>query len=117
MYKWRNKCYQCGRPIFLYFDMYEYHNEEEEIIHKFNEFKKILPFSLYHNDICYKFYGLKLTKVCYSCYENKLLYSPKVQMLREIGQRVKFMHKSYTKTEQEIKNWNRLFMRYLKNNV
>uniref|UniRef100_A0A6C0JVS2 Uncharacterized protein n=1 Tax=viral metagenome TaxID=1070528 RepID=A0A6C0JVS2_9ZZZZ len=96
--------------------MHEYHNEEE-VIDKFIAFKRIIPFSLYHNCPYYKFYGLKIYRVCYSCFENKLMYCPRIQMLREIGQRVKFMKKSYTKTEEEIENWNRLFSRYLKNSV
>lgn len=109
---WDYRCYQCHNPINLRFEY-----ETEDQVDAFIKFKKQLVFSTVHNSMFYKFYGLKVKRVCYSCFSNKIHVSPKILRDREIGLKVKMVDKSYSKTENNIFLWNRLFRRYLKNSV
>ena len=70
-----------------------------------------------HATMYLKFYGLRVKRVCAHCFHNKLNLSPQNIMNREIGKKVKFEKKSYTKTAEQINTWNRHFYRYLKNCV
>ena len=53
----------------------------------------------------YSFVGLKLERVCYSCFVNKDKIQPKLLRLREIGQLTHIAPRSKSKTQKEIVQW------------
>lgn len=112
-FKWRHKCFQCDRPVDVYFSM----DGDYRLIAPFFLFHSRVPLHYQHNKMYYKFYGLKVKRVCYGCFSNKLNFNPQVDLQRRIGMRVQFLPKNYAKTSEEIENWNKMFSRYLKNRL
>ena len=111
-FAWERLCYKCHRPICVYVNT----DDPGLLIHAVRFYMDV-PIDLTYNTMYLKFYGLRVKRVCAHCFHNKLNLSPQNIMNREIGKKVKFEKKSYTKTAEQINTWNRHFYRYLKNCV
>lgn len=68
-------------------------------------YKKIRPLHLYNNLTMYSFVGLKVKRVCYACFLNKVKIGPKSLRSREIGHIKHFAPRSKSKTRIEIVQW------------
>jgi len=112
-FKWKHKCFQCDRPVAVYFSM----NGDYGLIRPFVNFYSKVPLSYKYNDMYYKFYGLKVKRVCYGCFKDKLKFNPRIEAQRSIGQPVQLRPKNYAKTQEQIELWNSLFREYLKNRI
>ena len=98
--KWTAVCYKCEAPL------------DPRIMARgfetklfVREYKKIRPLFLDNNMTMYSFVGLKLERVCYSCFINKVKIGPKFLRLRENGQIRHFAPRSTSKTRTEIIQW------------
>ena len=91
---WLYTCYMCSCPMNVYciFD-------EMSTFKYFRSFAGHRRFCLENNVFLYKFFGLKVKRVCYGCYKVK---KPNLAM-REIGKRTPFINNS--KTREDIYNW------------
>lgn len=111
--KWTSVCYRCEAPL-----------EPRVVIHGrinktfFWAYTHIRPIFLANNSQYYSFVGLKLKKVCYACFKNKVKIGPKSLRCREIGHIRNFAPRSKAKTETEIVQWfDGLLRRAYKNNL
>lgn len=98
--KWNSICYKCEAPL------------EPKIIVKGDlnksflyKYKQIRPIFMGNNCTFYSFVGLKLKRVCYSCFKNKVKIQPKLLRYREIGHIKNFAPRSKAKTREEIVLW------------
>lgn len=98
--KWKHVCHKCQAPL------------DPSIIARTKEsrvflrwYRHIRPIFMMNNDSRYSFIGLKLYRVCFSCF--KLKTKPSVQNLksRELGLVKRVIPKSKAKTEEEICTW------------
>jgi hypothetical protein len=64
----------------------------------------------------YKFYGLKVKRVCSWCFQEKIKYNPRIDALRQTGmiRHIKFENKS--KSRERIGAWFYMFERLMKKN-
>lgn len=98
--KWTSVCYKCEAPL------------EPKLLAKgsvnkafIRAYRKIRPLFLDNNVTCYSFVGLKIKRVCYPCFINKVTIEPKLLRLREIGYIKHFAPRSKAKTQTEIVQW------------
>lgn len=98
--KWTSVCYKCEAPIKPRVVVRGRINKSF-----FLEYTNIRPLFLANNMLCYSFVGLKLEKVCYACFINKVKIGPKSLRSREIGHIRNFAPRSKAKTEAEIVQW------------
>lgn len=98
--KWTAVCYKCQAPLDPKIVTNGFQNK---LFVK--EYKKIRPLFLDNNMTMYSFVGLKLKRVCYACFINKVKITPKCIKLREIGQFKHFAPRSKSKTQTEIVQW------------
>ena len=98
--KWHSVCHTCDAPLEPKIMTREYVNKLF-----IREYKKIRPLFLDNNLIMYSFVGLKLERVCYACFVNKVKIGPKSLRLREIGRLKHLARRSISKTQTEIVQW------------
>ena len=111
--KWTSICYKCEAPL------------EPRVVARgsvnksfVREYNRIRPIFLDNNLTFYTFVGLKLKRVCYSCFKNKVKIEPKLLQYREVGYIRNFAPRSKAKTESEIVQWfDGLLRRAHKNNL
>lgn len=111
--KWTSVCYKCEAPL-------EPRVVARGFINKsfVREYINIRPIFLGNNSMFYTFVGLKLRKVCYWCFKNKVKIEPKLLRYREVGHIRNFAPRSKAKTEAEIVQWfDGLLRRAYKNNL
>lgn len=98
--KWCSTCYKCDAPLEP--AVISESRAERKFV---GEYKKIRPIFLWNNMFAVTFVGLKLKRVCYSCYVNKVKIQPKLVRLRECGQLKHIAPRSKSKTQSEIVQW------------
>lgn len=98
--KWTSVCYRCEAPL-------DPRVMSRGFVNKLfvKEYRKIRPLFLDNNMTMYSFVGLKLKRVCYACFINKVKIGPKLVRSREIGQHTHFAPRSKSKTQTEIVQW------------
>lgn len=98
--KWTSVCYKCEAPLEPRLLARGYVNKSF-----IRAYKYIRPIFLGNNSMYYSFVGLKLKRVCYSCFKNKVKITPKSLLSREIGHIRNFAPRSKAKTQEEIVQW------------
>lgn len=98
--KWTAVCYTCEAPLDP-----KLMAKESTARHFIKEYRKIRPIFLDNNMTMYSFMGLKLKRVCYACFVNKVRVQPKLLRLREIGHLKHLAPRSISKTQTEIVQW------------
>lgn len=114
-FRWERQCFQCGRPVDVYFD----DNGCLDTMIKSMAFFIKNPIDLDYNVSLLKFYGMKVKRVCFGCFQNKLHFNPNVMRERETGMKPKrqILPKIYTRTTEQICRWNLRLDKDLKNSV
>lgn len=111
--KWTSVCHKCEAPLNPSVIARGYINKSFV-----REYSRIRPIFLLNNEMYYSFIGLKLKRVCYACFVNKVKITPKLLMFREIGDIKRFAPRSKAKTTAEIVHWfDGLLRRAHKNNL
>lgn len=98
--KWHTTCYKCEAPLDPKLMARGYANKLF-----IREYRRIRPIFLDNNETYYSFVGLKLKRVCYACFLNKVKIGPKLLRQREIGQLKHLAPRSKSKTQTEIVQW------------
>ena len=98
--KWTSVCYKCEAPLDPRLMARGYVNKS--FIRAYN---RIRPIFLGNNSMYYSFVGLKLQRVCYGCFKNKVKIGPKSLRSREMGHIRNFAPQSKAKTEGELVQW------------
>lgn len=98
--KWTSVCYKCEAPL------------EPRVLARghvnrsfIRAYNRIRPIFLGNNSMFYSFVGLKLERVCYGCFMDKVKIGPKLLRRRDIGQLVHIAPRSKAKTVQELTQW------------
>jgi len=101
-------CFSCNAPLDPYIKSNNY--EVRELI---RQYRRIKPLWLYNNEMYYKFYGLKLKRVCYSCFIN--IKKPNIKVLRdiEIGKLKPLPKKSLAMNKTSLLLWYDSLRRYI----
>ena len=104
--EWKNVCYLCQNPVNIKVCPYV---PSEKFVECFRVFKELRPIMFIHNLSIYKFFGMKIRRVCMSCYEGQPERVPvRYLMLREItGKQMRVS--SGSKTAVELRDWFRAF--------
>jgi hypothetical protein len=98
--KWTSVCHTCEAPLEPRFMARGYVNKSF-----IRAYKRIRPIFLDNNAMYYSFVGLKVHRVCYGCFKNKVRPDPKSLRCRELG-RIRYLApRSKAKTEAELVQW------------
>jgi len=108
---WLHNCYQCECPLDIH-----YFFETSHDFKLFLKYKTIFPLFLKSNRTMYKFYGLRVHRVCAWCFHTKIRYNPRIDALRQIGVIKNICPKSKSKTKDRIGAWFYMFERLMKKN-
>ena len=106
---WLYTCHQCHCPLDIH-----YHFDTYDEFKLMTKYKKLFPFFLDANASMYKFYGLKVYRVCTYCFKNKVVYNPRKDALRQIGLIRNLVPRNKCKTKNEIGAWFYMFERLVK---
>lgn len=104
--EWKNVCYLCQNPVNIKVCPYV---PSEKFVECFRVFKELRPIMFIHNLSIYKFFGMKIHRVCMSCYEGQPERVPiRYLMLREItGKQMRVS--SGSKSAGELRDWFKAF--------
>ncbi len=78
--KWKYNCYLCECPLDIFYK--KEHRYETKLLDKFMELSEL---SFQNNVSMYKFFGLKVKRVCKCCFEMKISYNPHLHTMRQCG--------------------------------
>ncbi|QIG59728.1 hypothetical protein [Dishui Lake phycodnavirus 3] len=108
---WKHECYQCECPLDVHYH-FESYREFKQLI----KYKYMFPLYLKLNRTMYKFYGLRVRRVCKWCFQDKVTYNPRKDALRQIGVIRNICPRSKSKTKEEIGAWFYMFQRFMEKN-
>ena len=84
--RWKHCCHECGIPLCI---QYELKNiDKNEFVDALITFKKFRPITWYGQFFYYKFYGLKVKRVCFVCFNGFSRVSLSSLRNREIGKKI-----------------------------
>ena len=108
--QWTATCHVCQNPLDV--RLYPKHSYDEFLSYIL-KFKIMYPFVLINNTSIYKFFGLKVRKVCISCYVREPQRTNLVTLTqREVsGKRIRI--RTDSKSPREIYNWCDSFNRFI----
>jgi len=107
---WKHRCYLCQNPLDV---QIQPTLPTTWFIICLRTFKQLYPFGFINNLSIYKFFGLRVRRVCICCYEGRPERVP-VNMLnrREVlGKKIRI--RSGSKTERQLYNWFEAFNRFI----
>lgn len=104
-------CFNCNAPLNPYIKSNNY--EVRELIRKY---RRINPIWLYNNEMFYKFYGLKLKRLCFSCFTHVKKPSIKQLRFREIGKTKNLSVHPFSLKKEDILFWYQSLHRYVSKN-
>jgi len=109
--KCRGFCFGCNAPLRPYIK-----SNNQEVRDLIRKYRRINPIWLYNNDTYYKFYGLKLNRVCYSCFT--IIKKPSLKELRNIetGKCKPLPKTSLSLTRNYLLLWYNSLHKYVSNN-
>lgn len=89
---WKYTCYECNRPLCVYFTLGEAVDKYDFVVSLFT-FRTFKPIQSHGQLFFYKFYGLKARRVCYCCFKG--IFRPSFTQLkkREIGKKIMYCNK------------------------
>ncbi len=109
---WKYNCYECNRPLCIYFILGP-NIDKIDFMNSLFTYKKFNPILSSGQIFFYKFYGLKVKRVCYCCFKG--LFRPKFNQImnREIGKRMMYCKKTdeLTVYHEWLKGFDRFFRR------
>ena len=93
---WCHTCYECGCPLDLFCTIKD--DDIDLFFRDFTTWVYLKPFTLVYNKWYYKCYGMKIHRVCISCY----FFPKRVDLFkREIGEKCK-QYIQLSKTFEEV---------------
>lgn len=98
--KWTSVCYKCEAPLNPRVMARGFVNKSF-----IRAYTRMRPIFLDNNEMFYSFVGLKVQRVCYGCFLNKVKITPKSLGCREIGHIKNLAPRSKAKTTFEIVQW------------
>ncbi len=98
--KWTSCCSRCEAPLSPCIKTYVKANKRF-----IKWYRRIRPIFMDNNHKMYSFTGLKLERVCYSCFIQKPKITPNLLKLREMGQIRHMLPRSRAKSEEELLMW------------
>jgi hypothetical protein len=107
--KWEYVCYECQCPLNLTLTIKE--SKLKLFLRDYGTWCYLRPFSLCKNTSHYKFYDLKVKRVCASCFSNPIRVS---LVERESGIKKIYKREERSKTHQEIYEYLSDFMTFRK---
>ncbi len=107
--KWGKTCYMCGCPMNLSVS-FDY---DPDFIKYIINYYNIVPIDFSNNLPIYKFFGMKVRRICMACYENPIKHIHTNIRRRELGMRHNLRHQDISRTHKEIYQWFEGFNRFI----
>ena len=85
--RWKYCCYECGIPLCIHYELKNI--DINEFVDTLITFKKFRPTLWYGQHFYYKFYGLKLKRVCFVCFNGFSKVNLSSLRAREIGKKIR----------------------------